>query len=462
MSILRNELKVKDNSIRGYIPARTKVAKEGDFDWEFAAAGVIRNLYRIEVNPKALKEHEPEASSKSDFVCDLIKNSCEQLIKERSDDPDLWEVVNNMYFEEQGLYSVAPLTKVALLQDASKSSPKRKLLDLFTTLMNGNHLREQEIDFQPSNFLEGLIQEGAKAGDTFTGIAESRELMSTGTLEQPYLPWLSKLFSGDLKFLAKHQQYFNASLVDFLKLYGFLYTAQLTLNITNIESEPTTKPLYFIMENEKASKERVELVDHGYKRVASQMRFLFPYLSISESLQHTGKEVGEKLRPLWWLASKLEEQDASALKKYALEFMKDREDEQNIDALEKEQHSAIGWLQKLLDASVRQFDKGKKRAAAQEKFIRTVKTELCSHFVRMRGDRGNVLVMNQDYITLITNLVIGESETLRFSELIDGFNQRGIYFDKKSQKALVNFFERMGNVERMSDSGDAVYVRKTI
>ncbi|MQK80561.1 DNA phosphorothioation-dependent restriction protein DptG, partial [Escherichia coli] len=27
---------------------------------------------------------------------------------------------------------------------------------------------------------------------------------------------------------------------------------------------------------------------------------------------------------------------------------------------------------------------------------------------------------------------------------------------------LVAFYERMGNVERMSDSGDAVYVRKTV
>ncbi|MER0461339.1 DNA phosphorothioation-dependent restriction protein DptG [Aeromonas caviae] len=27
---------------------------------------------------------------------------------------------------------------------------------------------------------------------------------------------------------------------------------------------------------------------------------------------------------------------------------------------------------------------------------------------------------------------------------------------------LVSFYERMGNVERMSDSGDAVYVRKTL
>ncbi|XQF94097.1 DNA phosphorothioation-dependent restriction protein DptG (plasmid) [Pseudoalteromonas espejiana] len=33
-------------------------------------------------------------------------------------------------------------------------------------------------------------------------------------------------------------------------------------------------------------------------------------------------------------------------------------------------------------------------------------------------------------------------------------------FDKSSEECLIDLFERMGNVERMSDSGDAVYVKK--
>ena len=41
-------------------------------------------------------------------------------------------------------------------------------------------------------------------------------------------------------------------------------------------------------------------------------------------------------------------------------------------------------------------------------------------------------------------------------------HQRGIYFDKQSQAEIVQSYERIGNVERMSDSGDAVYVRKTV
>ena len=49
-----------------------------------------------------------------------------------------------------------------------------------------------------------------------------------------------------------------------------------------------------------------------------------------------------------------------------------------------------------------------------------------------------------------------------FTDLRKGFELRGFYLDNQSLQQLVSFYERMGNVERMSDSGDAVYVRKTL
>ena len=73
-----------------------------------------------------------------------------------------------------------------------------------------------------------------------------------------------------------------------------------------------------------------------------------------------------------------------------------------------------------------------------------------------------MLVLNQDQLLLLTNLAIGMNEKLRLHELMDEFCRRGFYMDGQTQQVLVGFYERMGNVERMSDSGDAVYVRKTI
>ena len=79
-----------------------------------------------------------------------------------------------------------------------------------------------------------------------------------------------------------------------------------------------------------------------------------------------------------------------------------------------------------------------------------------------RGRAGKVLVMNQDYLLLLTNLAIGLNQQLRFQELLQAFRARGVYFDKQSEQRLIDFYEHVGNVDRMSDSGDAVYVTGTI
>ena len=67
-------------------------------------------------------------------------------------------------------------------------------------------------------------------------------------------------------------------------------------------------------------------------------------------------------------------------------------------------------------------------------------------------------------LILLTNLIIeGSNETkLLIDDVIEGFKQRGIWFDLKSKKALLKFYENVGNIEKLSDSGDAVYVKTTI
>lgn len=109
-----------------------------------------------------------------------------------------------------------------------------------------------------------------------------------------------------------------------------------------------------------------------------------------------------------------------------------------------------------------QFHKSDSRHKYNQDLIKGQLSTICEPFVHKRGRAGQVLVINQDYLVLLTNLAIGEKDKLRLHELVKAFEARGIWFDKQSQQALVDFYERMGNVERMSDSGDAVYVKKTV
>ncbi|MGL5250755.1 MAG: DNA phosphorothioation-dependent restriction protein DptG, partial [Enterovibrio sp.] len=282
--------------------------------------------------------------------------------------------------------------------------------------------------------------------------------------ENPYLPYIAEAFKRDLAFLTDYPKYLLDKFEQLLAFYGFTYTAQLSLALADWESAaaPVAKPLYFIMDHERASNERIHIKKYGYKLFSESSFKLFPMLSMLENLQPSGVDV--KKKPLWQLAHDIKASQvsdlATILKNYALQFRTNRELDTEIP---EHAVTAIDWLKYVLELAEEQFlvDKAN-RPAVIKKYMSEVKKYLAVGFVQSRGRSGKVLVLTQDHTILLTNLVIGAKEKLRFHELILGFQQRGIFVDKQTEQELIKFYERIGNVERMSDSGDAVYVRKTI
>jgi DNA phosphorothioation-dependent restriction protein DptG len=124
--------------------------------------------------------------------------------------------------------------------------------------------------------------------------------------------------------------------------------------------------------------------------------------------------------------------------------------------------SAIEAMQQIVGYGIMQFAEGTGRFRVQTQYMDVFDKGVAKSFIQARGRAGKVLVVNQDFVLLLTNLSIGYRKSLRFQELLAEFRSRGFWFDKSSQQALISFYERVGNVDRMSDSGDAVYVRNTI
>jgi DNA phosphorothioation-dependent restriction protein DptG len=456
MTVLKKALTVSGtNNLNSYFPVRTNNG-EGVFDWDVAQGIVVRNIYKkvIDIAPKSVG-----AEDKLSEIIDSFREICRNDFNCRLDEPGLWPLIDEMYFSGDAIYSVAPESLLFKLTELTGNSPKHRLGDMFSSLMQGFHVEKPECARR--NFMEQQVVDSLRSKKVLKDYAGRR--MSKNINEKPYLPFLTEYFQRDLGFLIAHPKYLIENLKELLMLYGYLYTAQLALNIRGWRAEPTSKPLFFIMENETASKERSDLVRNGHNKVANQFRYLFPYLTVAESLQDPDVNANEDRLPLWEFAAKLTAEDAPALQRYVKEFAEDRNKDRNYHFFYDENNSdAQYWLETLLEVSLKQFDKGETRAAAQGKFIKSTELELCATFVKSRGQAGKVLVMNQDYLLLLTNLGIGANEKLRLHELLGEFQARGVYFDKKSQQALIKFYERIGNVERMSDSGDAVYVRKTI
>ncbi|WP_119394091.1 DNA phosphorothioation-dependent restriction protein DptG [Salinibius halmophilus] len=455
MSVLKENLTVGNNTINGYFPARTTLAKEGEFDWEIAAAGVIRALYRKTTSALLTKDYDGKKGCKLAYAVEQYKLLCKSQFDATLDEAEFWQVLEGMYFKNDEYLKLTPAASLLKLVPLAKGAPQLRLSDLFVSMMGGYYL--QDAKAPANNFIEQKLVDVLTSTKVLEDIS-AKEAMSKGILEKPFLPYLSQAFKADIAFLSLHPNYLLEQLPNMLRLYAFLYTTQLALNIRGWAAAPSPKPFYFILENERASRERKVLVNDGYQNAKRFFEYIFPYLAISEMLQdHTNASSGRRI-PLWELAQSLTEADKGRLKLFAKDFEKNRFGEQESE-LEVDSESALATI---LELAHKQFAKGESRQAAGEKFLRTTEAEICSSFAKARGNIGKIACLNQDYIALMTNLIIGEKDKLSLFELLDGFKERGICFDKQSVKGLIKYYERVGNVEKMSDSGDAINVRKTI
>ena len=436
--MLKEKLNVpNNNAFSSFLPLRTKLAHY-NFCWDSTLSYFVHALYGKQLTSDSDKS---------------FKDACEDRFSAKLDEPDFWLVLEKMYFDNEQLFKISPELLVLKVLKGKVDTNSKKLGDMFVGLLNGLTLDSSSVN--DLNFLEKEIK---AEFDSFYVSGKSKTTLKT---EPAYLPFLSELFKQDLQFLNKRPHYLLNNFNSVIRLYGFLYISQMALNIKNwTDGAPSSKPCFFIIDNEKASDERSQVKSFGYNQLHEYLEYLFPYLFMNEAIQPKGE-----VKPLWQLFESINESDVSQLNQFGRDFVEDRMQrkwyniEQNwLDSSDKKE-----VFQQLLSLSHAQFDKKKGDLTEyNDNVVKGTLGNILNPFIQRRGRAGQVLTFNQDYIVLLTNLAIGERDKLRFHEIIKEFEARGVFFDKQSQQSLIDFYERMGNVERMSDSGDAVYVRKTV
>ena len=435
---IAKELKVSDkNKSPHYLPVRQK---GNEFSWESVTGMVLSSVLQ-----QGLKDYNVEA----------FRNDCQEAFQDLLSQADVWEWLDHMYFANDTILKVSPLFLLFKAQKTAREEGEDGVANERMNEMFAGLLGDFRLDAKPQDnlhFIEReLLRVFEKRMQPLTGKAREKE--------QPYLPFLTAAFQRDMQFLAAHPQYLLSELANTLKLYAFSYCAQLALAIRDWRSgAPQPKELYFILDVEKASSERDKIRERGYRLLATNAKTLFPVLSAREVMQPDEREL-----PLWQIygnAQRYEDPHTliETINRYLAEFAESR----GLD-LQAQATTLEEAFRQFVDVAVRQFTSGKgERHTVNQKYVSALEKKIFADFVVSRGRAGNVLMLNQDQLLLLTNLAIGQNDKLRFFELLREYEQRGFFFDNQSQQMLIEFFERMGNVERMSDSGEAVYVRKTV
>ncbi|WP_130537863.1 DNA phosphorothioation-dependent restriction protein DptG [Thiomicrorhabdus indica] len=377
------------------------------------------------------------------FDYDEFKASLLSDLKKDLSDPTAIDVIEAVFFPENKI----PTFSIALFQAHTASEKSRKFFQVFKLLMKQD---DYQIKLSTKlNFLEQRVE------DYFL---ETLEVNNHNDQTVSYLPFLDDLFTQDIAFLSRTPTFFKENAEKFLQLYLFLYVSQLALNLhPHTFERPVSRPLYFMLNYEKASKERSKLVHNGYKTLYEHAKYIFPYLSLLETLQKVTEQ--EDLR-LYELPEQVGDSQSAinAVDQFNKEFRLARKlPEKDFSSMSLNQS-----LNELMNSCYEQFKDQSTRGDVFEKYRRAFDRQICSPFTQARQGFGKILVFDQDYIVLLTNIAIADKGQIRFQELISKFEARGVYFDQKSKMALLDLFEKVGNIDRKSDSGDAVYVKSTI
>jgi len=378
-----------------------------------------------------------------DFSYEKFKQRCLEVFKSELSNPEAITVLEAIFFPEDN----EPSFSLLLFQSHSSDAKSNSVFNVFKLLMKQD---DYQITFDAKlNFLEARIVKEFE-----------QELKEDKHNDQTvsYLPYLDELFTKDVAFLSRNNHYFTQHAEQFLQLYLFLYTSQLALNLHPHAFEvPESRPLYFILNYEKASTERKKLVHEGYRNLYDHAKFIFPYLSFLETLMKVTERPDLRLYELSQMLDATEDV-VSMLGDFEREFRIARK----LPPSFIESTTRDEALQSLLNSVHQQFRDQSSRKGVFEKYQRAFERQAAEPFIQGRGRFGKVLVLEQDTILLLTNIAIEDRKQLRFQDLMHEFNQRGVYFDQQSQNTLVELYERVGNIDRKSDSGDAVYVKTTL
>ncbi|TFJ76073.1 DNA phosphorothioation-dependent restriction protein DptG [Carnobacterium maltaromaticum] len=255
-------------------------------------------------------------------------------------------------------------------------------------------------------------------------------------------------FTRDLAQLMKNEKIFLNDIGKLISYYFFYYILEQSFHLVSSKCNPIQ--LWFAYDKEKVTAGR-DCVQKGYKIYSEVSRELLinndllDYLNILSNKEeyHSYEEIMR------------DEENLPNLGMNLLNFNSQFADSLDEDySSEMDIHVQIKQLKKYLKINISNETAKRYRKSFDEFSGLT--------FIKSRGRLGYVLNATQELILLFVGVIIGDKDKILLNKLFKEFEIRGLYFDKQSRKEIISFFEDVNILEKLSDSGDAQYVKSIL
>ncbi|QYK60756.1 DNA phosphorothioation-dependent restriction protein DptG [Paenibacillus sp. S25] len=429
-----------------FLPYNTKF-KERQYNFR----EVVGEFIRL-VGQKKLPE-----DVNSDDLVDRVLNTIDfENMNQRS---VFKQMIKTLFLDEHNqLYLFHPKTLYYI--NTAENENKKLAIFLYNVLWNQEEpLAVENIQESSYDLMSDLL---------FKSLPELCEITEKPKNYEMLLPEISKLFIQDFKWLLTKSDLFTLQVEKMVSYYYFFYVSQLSLRneamFTPFEKE--IKPIYFTFEGEeKLSKTRVSY-EYGWRKLEKTINRTFSHVNFLKVLNlsnggsiYTYQDIACRIR-------NMPQEELEILDQQVFQLMEEYKNKLSGDI----KWELMGTVMRpydipvlnnmylffnMIDHQFNQTGRSKPYNDYKQWFVHFCQKS----FLKSRGRSGKMLILDTDYLLFFTKMIIQDMPKIRLKKLFEEFEARGIIFDRDTQTAIVDYFEKLNLLEKKSDSGDAIYVK---
>lgn len=257
-----------------------------------------------------------------------------------------------------------------------------------------------------------------------------------------------QLFNQDLSTLMENQNFFMSNIDLLISYYLFYYIIQQGYQIDMVKREPFK--MWYAFDKERVSKGR-NAFRFGYKLMLDKSNDFIINVNVVDYLNILIGD--EKVYTLDQIVN-----DTSISSVLLPRLMQFNYEFANVEKFDYVAHTDIITQVKQL----KQMLKETLHNELNSRYSKSFKEFSGLSFIRSRGRLGYILNASQEILLMFVGVIVGSNEKILLRDFFNGLEKRGMFFDTQSRREIVSYFEKINILEKLSDSGDAQYVKSIL
>lgn len=399
---------------------------------------------------------------------DLIKKTHSEIICNEESQEFLNQVISNIFFNEEENINTS---NISLNEYKTCTNTETEIGNFIADIMGNKENIANIINNNSENYSYNALEE------FFLNLIKNTSIKNKLNKKEyiPLVLYMQDVFLEDIQFLMSNRDLANQHTIELLELYYFNYISQLSFILNKfLRGTPNeyTK-FYYALDWETMSKTREASTSFSY--ISRDINTLFSHAILLEILNTNSLNVSTNY---YTLSEDLknnitkDEEYASKIKQVSdiyiscLKLPKESLNSLHDSMQELKSSASISTkteleLRYLFNGIYKSFEGSDKKSINNgyvNQFMSFCKNKKC----KKRGSLGFVLNISQNDLIFLTKLSVGQSQTKRLTDVFFEFERRGIYLDKNSRNEVIKFYEKLNIIEKKSDSGDALYVKRIL